>query len=126
MIQLVMSISANSLNQGLVYGILMASFKHQRINSRRDLKLKEFIKCLDLCESFFNEYILPFMQQHYPDLKFSAGLMTAGSQILGYDDTVSTDHGWGAGSMLFLSDDEFHLSDKLAEAFEKNLPSEYK
>jgi len=69
--------------------------------------------------------MLPFIQQNYPNLKFSSGLMTAGSQMLGYDDIVSTDHGWGAGSMLFLKDDEFHMKDELADAFEKNLPSEY-
>jgi len=88
--------------------------------------LREFIKGLDLCEAFFNEYMLPFLEQNYPNLKFSAGVMTACSQILGYDDIVSTDHGYGAGSMLFLNNDEFDMRDELADVFEKNLPSEYK
>ncbi|MCL2771998.1 MAG: DUF4037 domain-containing protein [Oscillospiraceae bacterium] len=88
--------------------------------------MKEFINGLDLCESFFSEYMLPFIQQHYPDLKFSAGLITAGSQILGYDDIVSTDHGWSASPILFLNDNELNIRDELAAMFEKNLPSEYK
>ena len=88
--------------------------------------MKEFIKNLDLSESFFNECVFPIMKNHYPNLKFSAGLMTAGSQMLGYDDVFSTDHGWGPGSMVFLDDDHFHMNDELADVFEKNLPSEYK
>ena len=88
--------------------------------------MKEFIKCLDLSESFFNECVFPIMKRYYPNLKFSAGLMTACSQMLGYDDIISTDHGWAPGSMVFLNDDEFYMSDELAAVFEKNLPSEYK
>ena len=64
----------------------------------------QFIKGLELCELFFNEHCLPIIQQNYPDLKFSAGLITAGSQILGYDDIVSTDHGWSPSPMLFLNE----------------------
>lgn len=88
--------------------------------------MEKFIKGLDLSELFFNEYMLPFIKQNYPDLKFSAGLITEGSQILGYDDIISTDHGWGAGSMLFLSDNELHRRDELSAVFEKNLPLSYK
>ena len=88
--------------------------------------MKKFIKNLDLSESFFNECVFPIMKQYYPNLKFSAGLMTACSQMLGYDDIVSTDHGWAPGSMVFLNDNEFHMSDELADVFKKKLPSEYK
>ena len=88
--------------------------------------MREFIKCLDLSESYFNECVFPVMKRYYPNLKFSAGLMNDGSQMLGYDDVVSTDHGWAPGSMVFLNDDEFHMRDELADVFEKNLPSEYK
>jgi len=88
--------------------------------------MKKFIKNLDLSESFFHECVFPIMKNYYPNLKFSAGLMTACSQMLGYDDIISTDHGWAPGSMIFLNDDEFYMRDELAEVFEKNLPSEYK
>ena len=86
----------------------------------------KFIKNLDLSESFFNECVFPIMKQYYPNLKFSAGLMTAGSQILGYDDIVSTDHCWAPTSMVFLNDNEFHMRDELADVFDKKLPSAYK
>jgi len=88
--------------------------------------MAEFIKNLDLSESYFNECVFPIMKRYYPNLKFSAGLMTACSQMLGYDDIVSTDHGWAPGSMVFLNDNEFHMRDELADVFEKNLPPEYK
>jgi len=66
--------------------------------------LNEFIKGLDLCESFFNECALPLLQKHYPDLRHSAGLIGWGSDVLGYDDAVSTDHQWGPRFYLFLRD----------------------
>jgi len=88
--------------------------------------MAEFVKNLDLSESFFHECVHPIMKRHYPNLKFSAGLMTACSQMLGYDDIVSTDHGWAPGSMVFLDEDDFHMRDELADVFEKNLPHEYR
>jgi len=83
--------------------------------------MAKFLKGLDLCESFFNECALPIIRRHHPDLQFSAGLMTAGSQILGYDDIVSTDHGWGPGFMLFLNERDMRLRDELLDIFVKNL-----
>ncbi|MCL1857802.1 MAG: DUF4037 domain-containing protein [Oscillospiraceae bacterium] len=88
--------------------------------------MAKFIKNTDLCESFFNECCLPVLRQNYPNLKVSAGMMTAGSQVLGYDDIVSTDHGWGPCPILFLSDCDLHMRDELTVVFEKNLPSIYK
>jgi len=88
--------------------------------------MSKFIKGLELCESFFNEYALPIIQQYYPDLKFTAGLLGYGSDVLGYDDSVSTDHMWGPRFYLFLSDCDISLKDELMRLFETNLPYEYK
>ena len=88
--------------------------------------MAEFIKNLDLCEAFFNECVFPIMKQYYPNLKFSAGFMTAGSQILGYDDIVSTDHGWGPGSMIFLNESDIHIRGELQEVMKNKLPRIYK
>ena len=85
-----------------------------------------FIKGMDLCESFFNECGLPIIQQNYPKLKYSAGLLGWGSDVLGYDDIVSTDHMWGPRFCLFLEKCDIHIKDDLIRLFEVNLPYEYK
>lgn len=35
--------------------------------------MPEFIKGMDLCEGFFNEHIKPIIEEHFPNLKYSAG-----------------------------------------------------
>lgn len=54
--------------------------------------MSEFIKGMDLCEGFFNEYAKPIIEKHFPNLKHSAVLIGYGSDVLGYNDAVSTDH----------------------------------
>lgn len=88
--------------------------------------MQEFIKGLELCESFFNEYGLPIIRKNYPYLKFSAGLLGFGSDVLDYDDFVSTDHMWGPRFYVFLNESDIHIKDNLIKQFEANLPYTYK
>ena len=87
--------------------------------------MNEFIKGLDLSESFFNECALPLLQKHYPDLRYSAGLIGWGSDVLGYDDAVSTDHQWGPRFYLFLRDEDEAKKQELHDIFSKNFPYEH-
>jgi hypothetical protein len=43
-----------------------------------------------------------------PQLPHPAGLMGRGSEVLGYDDSMSTDHTWFARAIVFVAD-EFPL-----------------
>jgi len=52
--------------------------------------------------------------------------MTAGSQMLGYDDVVSTDHGWGPSAMIFLNESDIHIRDELQDVMKNNFPRTYK
>ena len=58
----------------------------------------KFIQGLELCESFFREAAQPVLRKEFPDLNYSAGLLGYGSDVLGYDDQVSSDHMWGPPS----------------------------
>ena len=60
------------------------------------------MKGLDLCRGFFFETMKPIMDQYFPGLTYSAGLIGYGSDVLGYDDAVSRDHMWGPRFYLFL------------------------
>ncbi len=62
-----------------------------------------FIPGLSLSREFFHEAVAPIIDQAYPSLPFSAALIGSGSEVLGYDSEVSTDHHWGPRVMLFLS-----------------------
>ncbi len=61
-----------------------------------------FIPGLMLAQSFFNELVEPIIDSHLPQLKYSAALIGTGSEVLGFDTEMSTDHGWGPRVMLFL------------------------
>jgi len=86
----------------------------------------EFIKGLELCETFFHEHGLPIIRQYNPNLRFTAGLIGYGSDVLGYDDHVSTDHMWGPRFYLFLQENDIKNKNDLMDLFETNLPYVYK
>ena len=62
----------------------------------------ETIKGLELARDFFQQAVQPIVTRHFPRLRYSAGLLGSGSEILGYDDALSQDHHWGPRAMLFM------------------------
>ena len=62
-----------------------------------------FVKGLDLSRAFFAQAVEPILARRWPRLPYSAALIGSGSEVIGYDDPVSTDHHWGPRVMLFLS-----------------------
>ena len=49
------------------------------------------MKDMELCERFFFEVAQPVLKAHFPTLSYTAGLIGYGSDVLGYDDEVSTE-----------------------------------
>jgi hypothetical protein len=86
----------------------------------------KFIKGLELCEGFFFDLAKPILDKHFPGLKYSAGLIGFGSDVIGYDDEVSRDHEWGPRFYLFLDEKDMPKEQEIMDAFGKNLPYEYK
>ncbi len=87
--------------------------------------MSKFIKGLDLCEGFFNTYAKNIIESNFPDLKYTAGLIGYGSDVLGYDDVVSTDHMWGPRFYMFLDKKDIELKDKIFQVLSENLPYTY-
>ncbi len=54
-----------------------------------------FISGLDLSRMLFTEAVEPLISEHFPDLRYAAGLMGSGSEVLGFDTERSRDHDWG-------------------------------
>ncbi len=65
--------------------------------------MPEFIPGLQLAELFYREAVRPIVEAHFPGLIYSAALIGHGSEILGFDTPVSTDHDWGPRLQLFLT-----------------------
>lgn len=84
------------------------------------------LKGLELCRGFFEEEAKPILDKYYPNLKYSVGLIGYGSDVLGYDDQVSTDHMWGPRFYLFLNKEDIDKKDSIFALFSENLPYEYK
>lgn len=88
--------------------------------------MPEFIKGMELCEGFFKEEAEPIINKCFPNLKYSAGLIGYGSDVLGYDDPVSTDHMWGPRFYMFISDEDLPLKNEILNALSDGLPYTYK
>ena len=85
--------------------------------------MPEFIKGLDLSRKFYHDAVEPILEEHFPNLIYSAALIGSGSEVLGYDTEMSTDHHWGPRMMLFLSSmDKATYADAISQALSENLP----
>ncbi|AKM82366.1 TPA: DUF4037 domain-containing protein [Candidatus Berkelbacteria bacterium] len=88
--------------------------------------MSKFIPGLELSERFFFEAVKPILDKELPNLKYSAGLIGYGSEVLGFDTEESTDHHWGPRFLMFLEEENFDaqkveidkiLSEKLPHNF---------
>lgn len=62
---------------------------------------------IKLSERFYWEAVRPLLDRHYPNLAHSAALIGDGSEVLGYDDSISTDHHWGPRVMMFVQPEDY-------------------
>lgn len=65
---------------------------------------RPFMPGLQLSQFFYEEAVQPLLATHFPTVIYSAGLLGAGSEVLGFDTAQSTDHDWGPRLLLFLAD----------------------
>lgn len=86
-----------------------------------------FISGLELSRVFYQEAVRPILDGRFPGLPHSAALLGRGSEVLGFDDELSTDHDWKARVLLFLRDeDHARHGDALGEALRHELPSRFR
>ena len=62
----------------------------------------KFVPGLELSEGFFRDAVQPMLDKHLPNLQYCAALIGGGSEVLGFDSEISTDHDWGPRVMLFV------------------------
>ena len=66
-----------------------------------------FIPGAQLCRLFFAEAVKPVIDAAFPQLRYAAALLGSGSEVLGFDTAMSTDHDWGPRVDLFLEPPDF-------------------
>ena len=66
----------------------------------------DFIPGLELARRFYWEAVRPVLDADFPGLRHSAALIGTGSEVLGFDTPMSSDHHWGPHAMLFLAEDD--------------------
>ncbi len=86
----------------------------------------KFIKGLELNKGFYFDVVKPIIDDNFVDLKYSAGLIGYGSDVLGFDTHISMDHNWGPRLIIFLEDNCFlKFKDEINKLFQDKLPVEY-
>jgi hypothetical protein len=61
-----------------------------------------FIKGLELSRQFYFQAVRPVLEAQFPGLAHSAALIGSGSEVLGFDTEMSSDHHWGPRVMIFI------------------------
>ena len=89
--------------------------------------VSEFIPGLKLSEMFFQEIVKEIIEVEYPSLKYTAALIGPGSEVVGFDDIVSSDHHWGLRLYLFIDSESYNVHyDSLIKLFRTKLPYEFR
>lgn len=82
-----------------------------------------FLPGLTLSDQFYTEGVRPIMARAFPGVRYAAARLGSGSDVLGYDDAMSTDHDWGPRLQLFLTAvDHPTLADTIHETLRQQLP----
>jgi Domain of unknown function (DUF4037) len=81
------------------------------------------VRGLELSHRFYAEAVRPILERRFPRLEHAAALLGSGSEVLGFDDAISTDHHWGPRAQLFVRD--LSPADEIYEALANELPVEF-
>ncbi len=88
--------------------------------------VRSFIKGLDLSEAFFNQVGKKILEKDFPNIKYSAALIGYGSDVIGFDTAMSTDHMWGPRFYIFLEEANFEtIKQGISQAFSEQFPHEF-
>lgn len=89
--------------------------------------MSSFIPGLKLNELFYHEVVKPILDAEFPGLVHTAARLGSGSDVLGCDDEISTDHDWGLRFHLFLSEeDEVKRGTAVTQTLSQQLPKTFR
>ncbi len=83
-----------------------------------------FVPGIELSRNAYLDLVSPILATNFAGLPHSAALIGRGSEVLGFDDALSTDHDWGPRILLFLrEDDRAKCGEDVADLLRGELPS---
>ncbi|HBM80433.1 MAG TPA: hypothetical protein DD426_06295 [Clostridiaceae bacterium] len=85
------------------------------------------MKGLDLCREYYSSVIKPIIDEHISFIgeKYASALIGWGSDVLGNDDEISTDHEWGPRCIIFLPEGLKQYKDRMYEILNTRIPSTF-
>ncbi|MGH7870104.1 MAG: DUF4037 domain-containing protein [Candidatus Dormibacteraceae bacterium] len=84
-----------------------------------------FIPGRILSRQFYQAVVSPLLSINFPSLPIAAALLGPGSDVLGYDDQISTDHDWGPRLQLFIREQDLEQQAHLKKLLEEQLPETF-
>lgn len=105
----------------------------QNLNTVKGLlKRKQAADCqkmtgLEMAQAYYETYGKPMIKEKFPEYenRIAVGVVGEGSECLGFDDRISTDHDYGPGFCMWLTKKDYRkIGKKLQQEYEK-LPLEF-
>ncbi|SOC57073.1 DUF4037 domain-containing protein [Ornithinimicrobium cerasi] len=88
--------------------------------------MSTFVPGAELSRRLYAEVVRPLLSRAFPDLPHSAALLGRGSEVLGFDDAMSTDHDWKPRALVFLAEEgEARHGSAVREVLQQNLPATF-
>jgi hypothetical protein len=85
-----------------------------------------YVPGIQLCGRYYWQVIRPILDEHVHGLPHAAALLGNGSEVLGFDTELSTDHDWSPRVVLFLRDeDHVRYATQLVQSLESHLPESF-
>jgi hypothetical protein len=88
--------------------------------------MSEFVSGQELSRQLYESHVRPALVANFPGLRHSAALLGRGSEVLGHDDEMSTDHDAQTRVIVFVSPaDEAAVGTQVREVLAEQLPDEF-
>ncbi|MCW5850402.1 MAG: DUF4037 domain-containing protein [Anaerolineae bacterium] len=88
--------------------------------------MTDFLPGLELGGLFYQEAVRPILAAAYPDLDYAAALIGYGSDVIGFDTPISTDHMWGPRLYLFVTEADLPRRDAVFQTLRQQLPVSFR
>jgi len=105
------------VEQKLNYVLQMA--KEDGVDS---VSFSQWISNIDKSRQFYEKFGKPMVEREFPDYadRIAVGLVGEGSDCFGYDDDISTDHDYGVGFCMWLTEKDYvEIGEKLQTEYER-------
>jgi hypothetical protein len=88
-------------------------------------QMPDFIPGLELGRRLYYEQVRPLLDAHFAGVDHAAAVLGSGSEVLGYDTAMSTDHDWGPTVTLFLRESDAQHSQPVREMLSYHLSATF-